>query len=74
MELVLYDFVYCAKQLGTELLRKLFTVITDYKNLVYQSNSSIPKLTGALESHSLEVLFVIEHIPDDQNIVTDVTR
>jgi len=44
MELEIYSFVFCVKQLGPCLLGKLFTVRTDQKNLVYLSNSSIPKL------------------------------
>ena len=44
MELELYAFVYCVKQLTPYLMGKLFMVKTDHKNLVYLSNSSIPKL------------------------------
>jgi len=44
MELELYAFVCCAKQLGPYLLGKLFTVRTDRMNLVYFSSSSIPEL------------------------------
>ena len=46
MELELYAFVYCVKQLTPYLMGKLFTVMNemDHKNLVYLANSSIPKL------------------------------
>ena len=70
MELELYAFVYCVKQLSPYLLGKLFTVRTDHKNLVYLSNSSIPKLVRWRVILS-EYRFIIEHIPGEQNIVAD---
>ena len=44
MELELFAFVFCVKNLSPYLLGKLFTVRTDHKNLVYLSNSTVPKL------------------------------
>ena len=66
----LYAFVYRVKQLSPYLLGKQFTVRTDHKNLVYLSDSSIPKLVRWPFILS-EYRFVIDHISGDQNIVTD---
>ena len=44
MELELYAFVYCVKNLTLNLLGKKFTVGTDHRNLLYISNSTVPKL------------------------------
>ena len=44
MELELYAFVYCVKQLSPYLMRKQFIVRTDHKNLIYLANSTVPKL------------------------------
>ena len=61
MELELYAFVYCVKQLTPCLMGKLFTVKTDHKNLVYLSNSSIPKLVRWRVLLS-EFRFLVQHI------------
>ena len=68
MELELYAFVYCVKQLTPNLMRKLFTVKTDHKNLVYLANSSIPKLVHWRVLLS-EFRFLIHYIPGVQNVV-----
>ncbi len=70
MELELYAFVYCVKQLTPYLMGKLFTVKTDHKNLVYLSNSSIPKLVRWRVLLS-EFRFLVQHIPGVQNVVAD---
>ena len=70
MELELYAFVYCVKQLTPYLMGKLFTVKTDHKNLVYLSNSSIPKLVRWRVLLS-EFRFLVQHIPGAQNVVAD---
>ena len=57
MELELYVFLYCVKQLSPYIFGKLFTVRANHKNLVYLSNSSIPKLVILSEYR-----FVIENI------------
>jgi len=44
MELELYAFVFCVKQLTPYMIGKLFTVKTDHKNLANLANLSIPKL------------------------------
>ncbi len=51
-------------------MSKLFTVKTDHKNLVYLSNSSIPKLVRWRVLLS-EFRFLIQHIPGVQNVVAD---
>jgi len=44
MEFELYALVYCIKHLSSYLLGRQFVVKTDHKNLLYLSNSTIPKL------------------------------
>jgi len=44
MEIELFAFVFCEKNLCPYLLAKLFTVRTDHKNLVYLANLTVPKL------------------------------
>ena len=70
MELELYAFVYCVKQLTPYLMGKLFTVKTDHKNLVHLANSSIPKLVRWRVLVS-EFRFLIQHIPGVQTVVAD---
>ena len=70
MELELFAFVFCVKNLAPYLLGKLFTVRTDHKNLVYLSNSTVPKLVRWRVLLS-EFRFQIEHIPGAQNVVAD---
>ena len=47
MELELYAFVHCVKQLAPYLLGRRFTVRKDHKNLVFLSDSTIPMLALA---------------------------
>ena len=70
MELELYAFVYCVKNLTPCLLGKQFTVRTDHRNLLYLSNSSGAKV-GALEGPPIGVPVFVQHIPGDQNVVAD---
>jgi RNase H-like domain found in reverse transcriptase len=70
MELELYALVHCVKQLAPYLLGRPFTVKTDYKNLLYLSNSTIPKLVRWRVILS-EYQFVISHIPSTENVVAD---
>jgi hypothetical protein len=70
IELELYAFVYCVKQLTPYLMGKLFTAKTDHNNLVYLANSSIPKLVYWRVLLS-EFRFLIQHIPGVQNVVAD---
>jgi len=70
MEQELFAFVFCVKSLSPYLLGKLFTVRTDHKNLVYISNSTVPKLVRWRVLLS-EFRFQIEHIPGAQNVVAD---
>ena len=70
MELELYAFVYCVKNLTPYLLGKQFTVRTDHKNLLYLSKSSVPKLVRWRVFLS-EFQFLVQHIPGDQNVVAD---
>ena len=70
MEQELFAFVFCVKTLSPYLLGKLFTVRTDHKNLVFLSNSTVPKLVRWRVVLS-EYRFQIEHIPGAQNVVAD---
>ena len=70
MELELYAFFYCVKQLTPYHMGKLLTVKTEHKNLIYLANSSIPKLVRCRVLPS-EFLFLIHHIPGVQNVVAD---
>ena len=70
MELELYAFVYCLKNLTPYLLGKQFTVGTDHRNLLYLSNSSVPKFVRWRVLLS-EFQFLVEHISEDQNVVAD---
>ena len=58
------------KTLSPYILGKLFTVRTDHKNLVFLSNSTVPKLVRWRVLLS-EFRFQIEHIPGAQNVVAD---
>ena len=70
MELELYSFVYCVKQWAPYLLGRRFTVRTDHKNLVFLSNSTIPKLVRWRVLLS-EFQYQVEHIPGRCNFVAD---
>ena len=70
MELELYAFVFCVKQLAPYLLGCRFTVRTDHKNLVYLSNSTIPKLVRCRVLLS-EFQYQVEHIPGRCILVAD---
>jgi cleavage and polyadenylation specificity factor subunit 1 len=70
MELELYALVYCVKQLTPYLLGRRFMVKTDHKNLLYLSNSTIPKLVRWRVLLS-EFDFVISHISGESNVVAD---
>jgi hypothetical protein len=70
MELELYALVYCVKQLSPYLLGREFQIKTDHKNLIYLSNSTIPKLVRWRVILS-EFQFRIAHIPGTQNSVAD---
>jgi hypothetical protein len=70
MELELYAFVYCVKQLSPYLMGKQFIVRTDHKNLIYLANSTVPKLVRWRIILS-EFKYLIEHIPGVSNVVAD---
>ena len=70
MELELYAFVYCVKQLSPYLMGKQFIVRTDHKNLIYLGNSTVPKLVRWRIILS-EFKYLIEHIPGISNVVAD---
>ena len=70
MELEVFIFVFCIKNLDLYLQGKHFTVRTDHKNLVYLSNSTVSKLVKWRVLLS-EFRFQIEHIPGAQNVVAD---
>jgi hypothetical protein len=70
MELELYALVHCVKQLAPYLLGRPFIVKTDHKNLLYLSNSTIPKLVRWRVILS-EYQFVISHLPGKDNVVAD---
>jgi len=70
MELELYAFVYCVKQLSPYLMEKEFVVRTDHKNLIYLANSTIPNLVRWRIILS-EFKYLIEHIPGTSNVVAD---
>ena len=70
MELEVFIFVFCIKNLDPYLQGKHFTVRTDHKNLVYLSNSTVSKLVKWRVLLS-EFRFQIEHIPGAQNVVAD---
>ena len=64
----LYAFMHCVKNLTPYLIG---TVRTDhFRNLLYLSNSSVPKLV-CWRFPLLEFQFFVQHIPGDQNIVVD---
>ena len=69
MELELFAFVFCVKNLSSYLLGKLLTVRTDHKTLVYFANSTVPKLRWRILLS--EFRFQMEHIPGAQNVVSD---
>ena len=70
MELELYAFLYCVKQLAPYLMGKQFIVRTDHKNLIYLANSTVPKLVRWRIILS-EFKYLIEHIPGVSNVVAD---
>jgi hypothetical protein len=70
MELELYAFVFCVKQLTPYLLGRPFTVRTDHRNLLYLSNSTVPKLVRWRVLLS-EFQYSVEHIPGHTNVVAD---
>ena len=74
MELELFALVFCITQLTPYLLGRDFTVRTDHRNLLYLSNSTIPKLVRWRVILS-EFRFLVEHIEGKQNVVADgITR
>ena len=70
MELELYTFVYCVKPLAPYLFGRRFTVRTDFQNLVFLFNSTIPKLVSWRVFLS-EFQYHVEHIPGRCNLVVD---
>jgi hypothetical protein len=70
MELELYALVFCVKQLAPYLMGRVFTVRTDHRNLLYLSNSTVPKLVRWRVILS-EYRFTIEHIAGKNNVVAD---
>ena len=62
--------VHCVKNLTPHLLGKLFTARTDQRNLLYLSNLSVPTLVR-WKVLLLELQFVIQHIPGDENVMAD---
>jgi hypothetical protein len=74
MELELFALVFCITQLTPYLLGRDFTVRTDHRNLLYLSNSTIPKLVRWRVILS-EFRFLVEHIEGKKNFVADgITR
>jgi hypothetical protein len=74
MELELYAFVFCVKQLAPYLLGRRFIVRTDHRNLLFLSNSTVPKLVRWRVILS-EYQFTVEHIAGRENVVADgITR
>jgi cleavage and polyadenylation specificity factor subunit 1 len=70
MELELYAFVFCVKQLAPYLLGRRFIVRTDHRNLLYLSNSTVPKLVRWRVLLS-EYQYTVEHISGKENVVAD---
>jgi RNase H-like domain found in reverse transcriptase len=70
IELELYAFVFCVKQLAPYLWGRHFIIRTDHRNLIYLSNSTVSKLVRWRVILS-EYQSTVEHISGKEKVVAD---